>query len=209
MFYTVRMMSKSEFGKHVLHRGVYNILQNPRKAINTRVTQESSYQLSRRKFAVPPLANGLSPPPVHPFPLRRCAPPLLPVILLGVFQVIFNSTSAAEMSALPKDLQLDLLSEFQILPEDLNSLSGEQFAQIKRDGRTLHRYRCRDHRIYFERHSEGILIHRVLHKNTIRDFLFRSKLPMADEDHDHAEATDQFWSMINETASGAPANKHS
>jgi len=134
------------------------------------------------------------------FPFRG-----LPAILLGVFQVIFNSTSAAEMSALPKDLQLDLLCEFQILPDDLGALSGEHFAQIKRDGRTLHRYRCRDYRIYFERHAEGILIHRVLHKNTIHDFLFRSKLPMTDDDQ--AEGTDQFWSMINEseTAQGTGA----
>lgn len=114
----------------------------------------------------------------------------------SVFQVIFNSISAAEMSALPKDLQLDLLSEFQILPDDLSSLSGEQFRQIKREGRTLHRFRCNDYRIYFEKHPEGILVHRVLHKNTIRDFLFRSKLPMTDDDQ--AEGTDQFWNLINE-----------
>ncbi len=113
-----------------------------------------------------------------------------------MFQVIFNPVSAAEMSALPKDLQLDLLAEFQILPDDLNSLVGENFAKIQRNGRTLHRFRCRDHRIYFERHAEGILIHRVLHKNTIRDFLFRSKLPMTEDDQ--LEETDQFWKMIHE-----------
>jgi len=114
-----------------------------------------------------------------------------------VFQVIFNPISAGEMSALPKDLQLDLLAEFQVLPDDLNSLDGTNFSKIQRDGRTLHRFRCRDHRIYFERHPDGILIHRVLHKNTIRDFLFRSKLPMTDDDQ--AETTDQFWKMIHET----------
>jgi hypothetical protein len=120
-----------------------------------------------------------------------------------VFQVIFNTTSAAEMRSLPKDLQLDLLAEFQILPDDLNSLKGANFSKIQRDGRTLHRFRCSDHRIYFERHAEGILIHRVLHKNTIRDFLFRSKLPMADDadQADLAEGTDQFWKMIHETPS--------
>ena len=125
---------------------------------------------------------------------------------MGVFQVIFNTTSAAEISALPKDLQLDLLSEFQILPEDLGSLSGEHFNQIKRDGRTLHRFRCSDYRIYFERHPEGILIHRVLHKNTIRDFLFRSKLPMTDDDQ--AEGTDQFWNLIHDpqAAQGSPSS---
>ena len=114
-----------------------------------------------------------------------------------MFQVIFNATSAAEMSALPKDLQLDLLSEVQILPDDLNSLAESQFSKIQRDGRTLHRFRCSDHRIYFERHSEGILIHRVLHKNTIRDFLYRSKLPMNDNE-EQAEESDQFWKMICE-----------
>ena len=105
------------------------------------------------------------------------------------------------MSALPQHLQLDLLSEFQVLPEDLNSLQGESFGKIQRDGRTLHRFRSSDHRIYFERHAEGILIHRVLHKNTIRDFLYRSKLPMTDDDQtDGAENTDQFWKMIHEPA---------
>jgi mRNA-degrading endonuclease RelE of RelBE toxin-antitoxin system len=117
-----------------------------------------------------------------------------------VFQVIFNPVSASEMSALPKDLQLDLLAEFQILPEELNSLDEANFSKFQRDGRTLHRFRCKDYRIYFERHTDGMVIHRVLHKNTIRDFLFRSKLPMTDADEgDHAETTDQFWKMIHES----------
>jgi len=107
------------------------------------------------------------------------------------------------MSALPKDLQLDLLAEFQILPSDLDSLDGADFGRIRRDGRTLHRYRCRDHRIYFEKHPDGILIHRVLHKNTIRDFLFRSKLPMTEDDQ--VEGTDQFWKMIHDTQSQGQA----
>jgi len=126
-----------------------------------------------------------------------------------VFQVIFNPVSASEMSALPKDLQLDLLSEFQVLPENLDSLDSAQFSKIQRDGRTLHRFRCQDYRIYFERHAKGILIHRVLHKNTIRDFLFRSKLPMTDEvDHtDQAESSDQFWKLLNEHPDVTAENK--
>ena len=126
-----------------------------------------------------------------------------------MFQVIFNPVSASEMSALPKDLQLDLLAEFQILPEDLATLDGANFSTIRRDGRTLHRFRCRDYRIYFERHDEGILIHRVLHKNTIRDFLFRSKLPMNDGDDqgDQAESTEQFWKMIQETPAATTGEK--
>ncbi len=44
-----------------------------------------------------------------------------------MFQIIFNELSAAEISALPKRLQLELLAEFQILPEDLDQLDSERF----------------------------------------------------------------------------------
>jgi mRNA-degrading endonuclease RelE of RelBE toxin-antitoxin system len=101
------------------------------------------------------------------------------------------------MAALPKDLQLDLLAEFQFLPGDLDSLDGEKFGKVSRDGRSLLRYRAKDYRIYFERNGEGVLVHRVLHKNTIRDFLFRSNLPMDDEDGSVAKAGD-FWKLIRE-----------
>jgi hypothetical protein len=114
-----------------------------------------------------------------------------------VFQMIFNATSAAEMAALPKELQLDLLSEFHLLPEDLDNLDSSRFGRVQRGGRLLHRCRAKDYRIYFERHPEGVLVHRVLHKNTIRDFLYRSNLPMDEEDEQLAGAK-EFWKLIEE-----------
>ena len=68
-----------------------------------------------------------------------------------MFQIIFNELSAAEMSALPKTLQLDLLAEFQILPEDLDRLDSSRFGLLERDGKRLYRYRAKDYRIYFEK----------------------------------------------------------
>jgi mRNA-degrading endonuclease RelE of RelBE toxin-antitoxin system len=121
---------------------------------------------------------------------------------MSMFQVIFNPMSAAEMSALPKELQLELLAEFQVLPPDLVGEGeervawGERFGKIQREGKTLYRYRCLDYRIYFETHPEGIVVHRVLHKNTLSDFLFRSELPMT-EDEQVADAG-AFWQMIEE-----------
>jgi hypothetical protein len=111
--------------------------------------------------------------------------------------MIFNAISAAEMAALPKELQLDLLSEFHLLPEDLENLDTSRFGKVQRGGRLLHRYRAKDYRIYFEKHPEGVLIHRVLHKNTIRDFLFRSSLPMDEEDEQLGGAK-EFWKLIEE-----------
>jgi len=113
-----------------------------------------------------------------------------------MFQIIFNELSAAETSALPKTLQLDLLAEFLILPTDLDKLDESKFGVIEREGKKLHRYRAKDYRIYFERSTEGVTVHRVLHKNTFKDFLFRSKLPMAEDDQlgKHRE----FWKLIEE-----------
>ena len=113
-----------------------------------------------------------------------------------MFQIIFNQLSAAEMSALPKTLQLDLLAEFQILPEDLDRLDSSRFGLLERDGKKLYRYRAKDYRIYFEKTSEGLTVHRVLHKNTLRDFLFRSKLPTT-EDAQLGKAR-EFWKLIEQ-----------
>ncbi len=113
-----------------------------------------------------------------------------------MFQIVFNKISAAEMSRLPKELQLDLLAEFQVLPTDLDNLDSEKFGLIEREGRRLFRYRAKDYRIYFAKSAEGITIHRVLHKNTIRDFLFRTKLPMAEDDQ--LGQAKEFWKLIQE-----------
>src|SRR5438093_9323251 len=113
-----------------------------------------------------------------------------------MFQIIFNELSAAEISALPKRLQLELLAEFQILPQDLDQLTSERFGVIEREGKKLYRYRAKNYRIYFAKIDEGIKVHRVLHKNTLRDFLFRSKLLLY-EDAQLGE-TRELWNLIDE-----------
>ena len=114
-----------------------------------------------------------------------------------MFQIVFNEISASEMSALPKELQLELLMVFQLLPEDLNMLDKDRFGKMERDGQVLYRCRAKDHRIYFEKAAEGITIQRVLHKNTLRDFLFRAKLPMVEEDQTLSKKAG-FWQLIEE-----------
>jgi mRNA-degrading endonuclease RelE of RelBE toxin-antitoxin system len=113
-----------------------------------------------------------------------------------MYQIVFNEISAAEMAAIPKELQLELLAEFQFLPDDLDQLDSKSFGIIEREGKKLYRYRAHDYRIYFERSPEGVLVHRVLHKNTIRDFLFRSKLPMAEDEQ--LTKSSEFWRLIEE-----------
>ena len=121
-----------------------------------------------------------------------------------MFQIIFNDLSAAEMAALPKLLQLEILGEFQVLPDDLGNLDPKRFGQVSRDGRTLYRYRAGDYRIYFEQKTAGLVIHRVLHKNSLKDFAFRSQLP-GSEDEELA-GNPKFWDLID-SAAAAPSRK--
>lgn len=113
-----------------------------------------------------------------------------------MFQIVFNEISAAEMSKLGTLEQLELLDEFKVTDEELRSRNGERFGQIERDGRVLYRFRAKDHRIYFETKENSVIVHRVLHKGTFSDFMFRSNMPLAE---DEALANSKhFWKLIDE-----------
>ncbi len=114
----------------------------------------------------------------------------------AVLQIVFNEISAAELSSLDTLEQLELLEEFRVGKDDLDKLDSERFGRIERDGRVLHRFRAKDHRFYFEVKDGAVIVHRVLHKGTFSDFLFRSKMPLAE---DEALANSKhFWKLIDE-----------
>ncbi|MDX1680845.1 MAG: hypothetical protein R3242_08955 [Akkermansiaceae bacterium] len=113
-----------------------------------------------------------------------------------MFQIVFNEISAAELSSLDTLEQLELLDEFKVGKDDLENLEGERFGKIERDGTVLYRFRANEYRFYFEVKEDLVVVHRVLHKNTFSDFLFRSKMPLG-EDEQLAESK-HFWKLIDE-----------
>ncbi|MEO0017039.1 MAG: hypothetical protein RLZZ522_322 [Verrucomicrobiota bacterium] len=113
-----------------------------------------------------------------------------------MFQIVFNEISAAEISRLAILEQLDLLDSFKVAEADLDALDGDRFGKIERDGKKLYRFRARDYRFYFEVRDGAVIVHRLLHKGTFSDFLFRSKMPLA-EDEALAESK-HFWKLIDE-----------
>ena len=115
-----------------------------------------------------------------------------------MFQVIFNEISAAEMSQLDTLLQLELLTEFKVSPEDLRKPDGERFGRMERDGRVLYRYRARGYRIYFEIVDAGLRVHRVLHKNSLEDFLYRNGSKIAGQEDEILARSKSFWKLIEE-----------
>ena len=116
------------------------------------------------------------------------------------FQIIFNPTSAAELSRMPKELQLQILGQFRGLPHELQREEG-QYGHLTKDGRTLTRYRLGEYRIYFERHPLGIVVHRILTRHSLKDFLFRSNLG-TDEDASLAD-NPKFWELIEQAKTAA------
>ena len=118
------------------------------------------------------------------------------------FQIIFNPTSAAELARMPKDLQLDIFGEFRGLPQEVMSTELEHFGKLERAGKIMHRFRIGDFRVYFERHELGVVVHRILSKNTLKDFLFRSSLPVAEDEA--LQGNPKFWELI-ESAKAASA----
>lgn len=113
------------------------------------------------------------------------------------FQIIFNPTSAAELAKMPKELQLQILGEFRGLPHQVMTTEFDQFGKLERAGRTLHRFRVGDYRVYFERHELGLVVHRILNRHTLKDFLFRSGIKMQEDEA--LQQNPKFWDLI-ETA---------
>ena len=113
---------------------------------------------------------------------------------MNTFQIIFTPISAAELARMPKELQLQILGEFRGLPQQVLGTELEGFGKLEQGGRTLHRFHLADYRVYFERHDLGVLVHRVLSRHTLKDFLFRSGLKTGEDEA--LQENPKFWEMI-------------
>jgi mRNA-degrading endonuclease RelE of RelBE toxin-antitoxin system len=119
------------------------------------------------------------------------------------FQIIFNPTSAAELAKMPKELQLQILGEFRGLPQQLMGTQPDEFGKLERAGHVLHRFRVGDYRVYFERHDLGVVVHRILSRNTLKDFMYRSGLKV--EEDEALQQNPKFWEMIEAARTAAKA----
>jgi len=113
---------------------------------------------------------------------------------MGPFQIIFNKVSSSELASMSKQMQLQILGNFRGLPEEAMTTDLGQYGQLSREGRVLYRFRISDYRIYFERHHLGIQVVRILNKNTLKDFLYRSSLPVPEDRQ--LEANPEFWKLM-------------
>lgn len=117
-----------------------------------------------------------------------------------MIQIVFNEISAAELSQLPTQVQFHLLEALNIQPTDIDdAILSERYGVLVRKDKKLYRCRAGDHRIYFAIVEGNVRVHRVLHKNTLTDFLYRSNLPGSGEDEALSQSK-SFWHLIDEGA---------
>lgn len=117
-----------------------------------------------------------------------------------MLQIVFNEISAGEISRLDTLEQLDLLDAFKVTQDTLQNIDGKSFGKIERGGTSLFRFRAGEYRVYFEVVDENVIVHRVLHKNTFSDLLFRTKLPVSTGVGEDEELSNSkhFWNLIEE-----------
>ena len=111
-----------------------------------------------------------------------------------MFQVTFSDQSLSELR------KLDQLAQLAVI-EPLSNLTAAQLAQpreplgrFSREGRTYYRLRSSDYRFYFEQAGEALFVKWILHKNSLEDFLFRTKLPVSDQQL--VEQDSKFWKYL-------------
>ena len=115
---------------------------------------------------------------------------------MTAFQIVFTPTAAAELARMPKELQLQILGDFRGLPQQVRGTELDDFGRLEQGGRLLHRFRVGDYRVYFERHEVGVLVHRILSRHSLKDFLFRSGLKAGEDEA--LQENPKFWELIEE-----------
>lgn len=111
-------------------------------------------------------------------------------------QIVFNEISAGEVSAIPTLEQLELISGFQVDDDFLTGKTIDSpFGIVEKEGRRIFRYRSKDYRIYFTIEDGVVVVQRVLHADSLKDFLFRSG--MGGSEDQKLGGSRPFWKLID------------
>ena len=111
-----------------------------------------------------------------------------------MYQVNFSEQSMVEFNKLDIREQMNITDIIcSISKEDLAHPS-DFLQSFNRNNTIYYRVRANDFRIYFELREDTLFAHYILHKNTLSDFIFRTKLPYKEEFL--AEQEESFWKYL-------------
>ncbi len=111
-----------------------------------------------------------------------------------IYEVTFSDQSLSELNKMEIDKQMTLIETIgKITPTNIKNPKGP-LGRFNRNGKTYYRLRAGEFRFYFEIKNENLLTQYILHKNTLTDFIFRSKLPLTEDQLE--EQHQSFWKYL-------------
>jgi mRNA interferase RelE/StbE len=112
-----------------------------------------------------------------------------------MFQVTFSDQSLQELNKLDTLDQMEVIEPLSNLTSSRLANPREPLGRFSREGTTFYRLRSGDYRIYFERRDgDTLYTHYILHRNSLTDFVFRTKLPISEEQL--IEQHQSFWKYL-------------
>lgn len=111
-----------------------------------------------------------------------------------MYQVNFSEQSMSEFNKLDIREQMHITDIICSIKKEALAHPNESLQSFNRNNTIYYRVRAEDFRIYFELRDDTLFAHYILHKNTLSDFIFRTKLPFKEEFL--AEQEDSFWKYL-------------
>ena len=112
-----------------------------------------------------------------------------------MYQVTFSEQALLELSKLGTREQMQLIEPISNLTAVELAQPKEPLGRFHRADKIFYRLRAGDFRVYFEVLNEDTLLcEYILHKNTLTDFVFRTKLPVSEEQL--LEQHQSFWKYL-------------
>lgn len=115
---------------------------------------------------------------------------------MDVYQLNFSEQSLAEINKLDVSAQLHMIDCLSTLSDQAFKDHSADLPKIQRDGASFFRIKIDNFRVYLESREDGHLFcHYILPQHTLSDFVFRSKLPISEEQM--IEQHSSFWKYVD------------
>ena len=119
-----------------------------------------------------------------------------------MYQITFSNQSMEELNKLKITDQMQLVESISNLSQQQLAHPRELLGKFHREGKTLYRLRAGEYRLYFEVDGDLINNRYILHKNTLTDFIVRTKLPLSQEQL--VEQHQSFWKYLESLTKKLP-----
>jgi mRNA interferase RelE/StbE len=111
-------------------------------------------------------------------------------------QLNFSDQSLAEINKLEIGDQLHLIEQISVLCDKVFKDRDANLPKIQRGKTSFFRIKVDSFRVYLEpRDGEQLFCHYILPQHTLSDFVFRSKLPISEEQM--IEQHSSFWKYVD------------